>query len=280
MPSMLVTDDRPLGLVDPRTVIGLDDPRWIDAATVRDPEQWDPLPVVDGRFEVYPQPSSLDAHDPGPWTDGDSTPWVYGHSMKVIKLPSWADPHNIEVQVRWDCLPEGLPQINQVSPVVLADLGAADPRKLGVVPIWDAAFNPGATYIQNAFEAPLPHTGDSPGFYRAVLESPNLYGDDLPGGWPTYNASHWWRCRVQGGRITSWFNGDLQHEDIDLASATSSNDPEFGWAWALEEGRTQIGVHIIHFAILPGRVLPGTAFVSDGLWASRVGWFSWQPIGD
>ena len=255
---------------------------WTDASTIHGAGTFDPLTVVNGEIVLYPQLTSHDAWSPGPWDDGASSPWLMAHGMATFDC-GLSD--NFEVTVGWRCVPgEGAStwnQVspstwNQVSPVVFADINAADPLEMGVVPIWDFVAQRdgvlGSTYLQNAFRAPLADTFDPPAYYRPVSES--LFSWGYQHG-EMQARQHWWTIRCVAGKVAAWFDGERQFAPVNLSSATTTNDPGFTWEWAA--GRTQIGVHIIHFCIDPGRLFPGTAIVASERWPSRLNHFSWRP---
>jgi hypothetical protein len=231
---------------------------WQDGHDVW-PDLFDEALVENGQLTLHPDPANRDTHMPGPWVDGDDSPWIMGRVMAGFDI---GITDNFEVDLLQVATPSTLELLIQVSPFIYGTLDPeSDPVQMGVCPVIDVALNPNYTYLQNCFRSPIPDAFDPVAYYEHV---PGTLRQHTISG----RAHRWWKVRVQNGLVTTWLDTVRVHPPLDVEAL---------WPWVA--GRTMIGVHIIHFHVEPGRVWPGSPFVIDTEARSRVGVFRWRELG-
>lgn len=187
---------------------------WVDASVLLGTDEFDPPTFSNGRLEAQ-------ATHPDGYSLSPDPNIRCGHTF--IGVDTGLDD-NFELRIRW-VIPSFFAAYQQVSPVAFVDFNAADPKQLGVLPVWDSTIpTTGAFYLQNAFRNPVDEAFDT-ALYDQLGDAQSASVLDLA---PITTIS----LRCENGELNYSYNG-------------KADDPETTVVPEWAEGRTWMGVHIV-----------------------------------
>ena len=219
-------------------------------------------PTIVGQVATF-QPTSTNTCFHGQTYDGSMK---VGHFLIHRQIGAVDD---IEVSIRWLC-PELWSSVQQVAPAAFVDPLAANPTRLGLLPVFDVSYGGGVHYIQNAFRNPE-NQAFAPNMYRTLGTDGLFHGGDgaeengpgspgVPGPLPASGTgvAHTVTLRAKGGYVASYLDGVKIMSERPVPSELQGRD---GW-----------GIHVV--AMHPDPTLP----VQQASWPghdvpARVDWW-------